>query len=100
MRAIIILILTIMLTSPALGQRVCSERKYAIEYLFKKFGETRIAGGVTKNGSLIEVFTNDKTGTYSVTLTIEFTKQLCIIWSGYDWMERNAPTPPDNEFKL
>lgn len=59
---------------PCVGQaqtgRNCAPRPHVLERLSDKFGETRKGIGLGSNNAVVEVFSSDKTGTWTITVTM------------------------------
>ncbi len=53
----------------AQSQRQCGRRPMVLERLAKGFGEARQSIGLAANGSVIETFASDETGTWTITVT-------------------------------
>lgn len=81
-------ILTILAT-PALSSQ-CGPREQVIHGLENTYGETRVSGGLAQGG-YIEIFTNEDTQTFTITVTLP-NCQTCLVASGENY-NHNKPMP-------
>ena len=65
----------------AQGNRNCAPRPVVLERLADGFGETRQSIGLGTQGTVVEVFASDETGTWTITVTMP-TGVTCLIASG------------------
>jgi len=87
---------TLFLTTQALSQGVCGDRQQVVDYLTGDFGETTQMIGLDANGSLVEIWGNVDTGTWTLTLTSpEVPGITCIVV--YGGMFNLLPPPPPGE---
>ncbi|MBE3636690.1 hypothetical protein [Mangrovicoccus algicola] len=61
--------------------RNCADRGDVLKRLSGNYGETRQSVGLGANNSLVEVFASDKTGTWTITVTMP-DGMTCLIASG------------------
>ncbi|MEM8555900.1 MAG: hypothetical protein AAGF71_13875 [Pseudomonadota bacterium] len=61
--------------------RNCAERDMILQRLNSNYGETRQSVGLGANNSLVEIFASDKTGTWTITVTMP-DGRTCLIASG------------------
>lgn len=59
----------------------CAPREVVVQSLAEKYGETRRSIGIAQQGAVIEVFANDETGTWTITVTTP-TGVTCMAVSG------------------
>ncbi len=78
----------------AAAQPQCNDRKQVLDLLAQKYKEAPVASGVTNNGGLVEVLTDNKGGTWTIIVT---TPQgvSCLVAAGEGWrkMEQVALDP-------
>ena len=74
----------------------CASRDKVVELLAAKYGETRHGIGLAANNTVMEVFASDKTGTWTITVTMP-TGVTCMVASGqgYEAMTEPLPVPGD-----
>lgn len=59
----------------------CGQRDQVIERLTSRYGESRQSIGMAANQSLVEVYANEGTGSWSITVTLP-TGITCLVASG------------------
>lgn len=67
----------------------CADTQDVYDILRQKFGETRVVGGISRNGYLLEVFANREAGSWTVVATVP-DGQSCIIDEGGNF-HQSAP---------
>lgn len=67
--ALLALLFSITLAMPAFGQASCADREVVVKMLADDYGESIQSIGIGQNGSVIEVYANEETGTWTVLLT-------------------------------
>ncbi|MBO9395308.1 hypothetical protein J7399_07735 [Shimia sp. R9_1] len=84
---------------PAFAQG-CADRETLVERLQSKYSEVRTAGGLhgsasnTQSAALVEVWSSEKTGTFTVILT-NAQGVSCVVAAGTDWFQHvPMPEPP------
>ena len=84
---------------PAFAQG-CVERTALVERLTSKYSEVRTAGGLqgtpsgTEPTALVEIWSSEKTGTFTVVLT-NAQGMSCVVAAGTDWHQHiPQPDPP------
>lgn len=65
----------------AQARATCAARDNIIERLSNSYGETRQSVGLGANNALVEVFASDKTGTWTITVTMP-DGTTCLLASG------------------
>lgn len=80
-------------TASAQGARNCAPRDDVIERLAEGYGETRHVIGLAANNSVMEVYGNNETGTWTVTVTVA-SGMTCLVASGQSF-EMVADALPD-----
>ena len=78
------LLAVFLLSLPALAQSPCDRRDSVIDLLEQKYREAPVAAGVTHQGSLVEVLTDEKSGTWTIIVTSP-QGTTCLIFSGDGW---------------
>ncbi|WP_439150816.1 hypothetical protein [Sulfitobacter sp.] len=78
------------------AQVQCAPHEVITGVLAEAFGETRQGLGVMQDGPVMELFANDETGTWTVTVT-EPGNLTCIVAGGEAWTETNEHLPPAGE---
>lgn len=63
------------------AQANCAEREQVLDRLSSRYGESRQSVGVAANQSLVEVFANSGTGSWSITVTMP-NGTTCLVASG------------------
>ncbi len=76
----------------AQNARNCAPRDTVVDRLADKYGETRQSIGLGANNAMVEVFASDKTGTWTITVTMA-TGLTCLVASGqaYETLAENLP---------
>ncbi len=67
-------------------------RGEVLDRLALKYDETRVAGGLTNNGLLLEVLTTDDGATWTIIMT-SASGITCLFASGEDWRRLNPLEP-------
>ena len=82
--------------SAAQNARNCAPRDTVVGRLAEKYGETRQSIGLGANNAVVEVFASDKTGTWTITVTMA-TGLTCLVASGqaYETLAENLPAQGD-----
>ena len=93
------LVALLSVTQPALAQTVpnpsqCATRDKVVELLAAKYGETRHGIGIAANNTVMEVFASDKTGSWTITVTMP-SGVTCMVASGqgYEALAETVPVP-------
>lgn len=74
----------------------CSNREAIVAYLEKKYGETPVSIGVTRNGGLVEVLSTDGGGTWAIIVT-NARGWSCLVAAGEGWKALARQHPQDPE---
>lgn len=74
----------VLTATTARAQANCAERETVIDRLSSKYGESRQSVGVAANQSLVEVFANAGTGSWSITVTLP-DGRTCLVASGMSY---------------
>jgi hypothetical protein len=84
----------ILATEIAFSQPQCDARETVVALLADRWGETRRALGLAGDSAMMELFANDTTGTWSVTLTLP-DGRMCLMASGdsYEAVVEDLPAP-------
>ncbi|MBO6777136.1 MAG: hypothetical protein JJ897_16880 [Marinibacterium sp.] len=80
----------------AQGNNNCAPRPVVLEQLTVKHGETRQSIGVAANNSVVEVFTSEDTGSWTITVTLP-SGITCIVASGQSFETLAEALPPREE---
>jgi hypothetical protein len=73
-------------------QNNCAPRDVVLDRLSDKYGESRRGIGLVHQGSVMEVFASDATGTWTITVTLP-NGMTCLVASGqsYETLAEAAP---------
>jgi len=71
-------------TGFAQTNRNCAPRDVVLERLASKYGEARQSVGLGANNSMVEVFSSEETGTWTITVTMT-NGTTCLVASGRDF---------------
>lgn len=74
--------------------RNCAPRDAVVDRLATGYGETRQSIGLGSQGSVVEVFASDDTGTWTITVTLP-TGITCLIASGQSFEELAEALPAE-----
>lgn len=69
---------------PASGQEACGERAKFMTNLANNFNEQPVAMGLTNKGAVIEVFSSNKSGSWTFLVTMP-SGITCVVASGSGW---------------
>lgn len=69
-----------LLASPASAQSSCAAHVVVKSYLDGEYGETPKATGIAENGSGFEIYANERSGTFTVVITVD--GMSCIVAHG------------------
>lgn len=72
---------------------LCGDHEKVISHLDEKFGETRTNMGMSSNGGVLEVFSSEKTGTWTVLITSPG-GPTCLVAAGKNWETLQTPGDP------
>jgi hypothetical protein len=75
----------------SVSAQVCAPRENAVDYLGLNFGESRQAVGLEGGGSMVEVFANIETGSWTIIFT-NADMVSCFVASGGNF--EGTPTEP------
>ncbi|MFQ6017483.1 MAG: hypothetical protein ACE5KF_04750 [Kiloniellaceae bacterium] len=84
----------LLLAQTAIAQPQCDRRDSVLDLLAQRYAEAPVAAGVTAQGSLIEVLTDAKGGTWTIIVTSPRGVS-CVVFSGEGWrrLEQIAQDP-------
>lgn len=75
------------------ARKVCAPREVVLKKLRAGFGERRQSIGLSRDGTIVEVFASPATGTWTITATF-VSGTTCIVTSGrYFEMPKEKPAP-------
>ncbi|WP_372570836.1 hypothetical protein [Ruegeria jejuensis] len=77
-------------------QRNCAPRDVVLDRLSEKYGESRRGIGLVQQGSVMEVFASDDTGTWTITVTLP-NGMTCLVASGQSYEALAEATPARGE---
>lgn len=65
----------------------CGERQLIVDGLYQSYNETQMGAGIVNEDSIVEIFVNDTTKTWTLLTTsiVERHKISCIIATGIGW---------------
>lgn len=90
--ALVLLLMGILVgTANAQSPRNCGERTAIVERLADGYGETRQSIGIGARNSIMEVYANLDTGSWTVTVTL-VNGMMCLVASG-QYFEHLEPLP-------
>lgn len=72
----------------------CMDRERGLAILGEQFGERAVGLGVVNERTILEVFVNAETGTWSVVMTDDTLKS-CLVASGANWQDLVSNLPPN-----
>lgn len=75
-------------TTAQAQQRPCGERDQIVQRLGNKYGEARTSRGLSHNNGMVEVYTSEETGTWTILITLP-SGETCLVAAGDFW--ENAP---------
>ena len=70
--------------APAEAQQLCSERDKVIGQFSKVYKETPVAGGLTRDGRLIEILSTGDGSTWTIVIS-KPGGQTCVMMAGEGW---------------
>jgi hypothetical protein len=76
--------------APANAQMLCGDHEKVVAHLDKKFGEIRTNMGMSSNGGVLEVYSSEKTGTWTVLMTMPG-GPTCLVAAGESWEKDSSP---------
>ena len=88
------LVFAIAAPSIAQAQTVCAQRESIITQLKKQFGESERGVGLSGAEALVEIWSSEKTGTWTIVMTRP-NGITCVMASGESWIESPAPKGPE-----
>ncbi|MEM9012270.1 MAG: hypothetical protein AAGE18_13655 [Pseudomonadota bacterium] len=68
------------------GQSTCAVRDQVVDRLSERFGETPAGIGLSNPNALVEVWTSDETGTWTILVT-RADGVSCVVASGSNWRD-------------
>ena len=63
------LLLAVTSCSPAYAQSACGGYDQIVEQIHNRYGETLQSGGMTSSGDMLQVFSNDQSGSWTIIIT-------------------------------
>jgi hypothetical protein len=96
--ACVAVLVLLAIAAPVFAQtlRHCAPRAAVLERLQSKYGETRQAYGLVANGSMMEVFADADSGSWTVTVTMT-NGVTCLLASGADYEALTEALPPQGD---
>ena len=81
------------LSFPAFGQEVqCGPRDRNVENLWNDYGETKAMQGRVDSKTVIEIFRNEETGTWTI-IASDVDGKSCLVSSGDFWVHNPGKGP-------
>ena len=71
-------------SAPAEAQQLCSERGKVIGQFSKVYKETPVAGGLTRDGRLIEILSTGDGSTWTIVIS-KPSGETCVMMAGEGW---------------
>ena len=71
--------------------RACAERALVVQRLAERYGETLRSQGLQQNAGLVEIYSSETTGTWTILMTRPDGTS-CLLAAGQLW-EHNVPAP-------
>ena len=94
MRSLIIGAALAVLSVPAMAQQMpCGPRDKVINGIAGKFGETRQSIGLHPRGSIVEVYANTETGTWTIVVTTPGGRS-CLMSAGQSFQNTSGDANP------
>jgi len=91
------LALSLMIAFPAAAQgNNCAERPQVLERLSGTYGETRRSIGIAASNQVVEVFGNEDTGTWTITVTLP-SGLTCLVAAGQSFEVLSEALEPTGE---
>ncbi len=82
--------------TPAHAAPQCDGRDAVVALLADRYGENRQSVGIAGEAAIMEVYANDETGTWSITMTLP-DGRMCLMASGVGYeVDVEHPTPEPN----
>jgi hypothetical protein len=78
-----------------MAQNGCAPRDAIVEKLAQKYSEKLTGGGLQNANTLLEVWTSEKTGSFTVLMT-HANGVSCIVASGQDWTSTEVAMVPED----
>ena len=78
------MVFLLLFIQPSPAQGPCDLRESVIRLLSKKYQEAPVASGITNQGSLVEVLTDARGGTWTIIITSP-QGMSCLVFSGESW---------------
>ncbi|MEL6681492.1 MAG: hypothetical protein AAFQ09_02460 [Pseudomonadota bacterium] len=75
--------------------RNCAAHAQVVERLAERYGESRQSIGLGSDNSMVEMFTSDETGTWTITITRPG-GPTCLVAAGQAYQHVNEPLPVDD----
>ncbi len=72
----------------------CAPREDIIQRLAETYGETRRGIGIARQGSVMEVYASDSSGSWTITVTLP-DGVTCLIASGHAYEDLTEALPPN-----
>ncbi|MEL7300919.1 MAG: hypothetical protein AAFM92_11095 [Pseudomonadota bacterium] len=80
------------LATAAKSQQNCAPRAKVLERLTSGFGETRQSSGLAANRTLVEMYANEDTGTWTLTVTLP-NGATCLVATGQSFESMASVAP-------
>ncbi len=80
--------------APALAAAECSEHKTVLGQFASTYKEAPVAGGLTRDGHLLQVLSSGDTGTWTIVLS-KPDGETCVVMAGEAWHKVKPKLGPD-----
>lgn len=92
--ALVATVLTAPSASAQSTSRNCAPREVVVQRLAERYGESRKSIGIGQEGTVMETFASEDTGTWTITVTMP-TGVTCLVASGqsYETLAEVLPVP-------
>lgn len=81
--------------APALAEQACSEHKTVLGQFASTYKEAPVAGGLTRDGHLLQVLSSGDIGTWTIVLS-KPDGETCVVMAGEAWHRiKRKPSPQD-----
>jgi hypothetical protein len=73
-------------------ERACADRSLVVQRLAERYGETLRSMGLHQGDALVEIYSSDATGTWTILMTRP-DGTTCLLAAGQQWEQDAAPLP-------
>jgi hypothetical protein len=79
-------------TPSARADQACAERALVVQRLAERYGETLRSMGLHQGDALVEIYSSDATGTWTILMTRP-DGTTCLLAAGQQWEQDAGPLP-------